>query len=57
MHKVRHKHTLARNYFSRITGMAEFMRGFAEGSKVLPKGPSVSGKGVPTRKPHEQTVQ
>ena len=57
VHKVQHKHTLARNYFSRIPGMAEFMREHAQGSKALHNGPAVSGKGVGSRKSHEQVVQ
>ena len=47
IHKVKHKHTLARNYFSRLPGMAEFMRTRGDSGKVMAKGPSVSGKAVP----------
>ena len=44
IHKVEHKHTLARNYFSRLPGMAEHMR--VSDTKSAVHGPRISGKAV-----------
>ncbi|XP_078595127.1 IQ motif and ubiquitin-like domain-containing protein [Branchiostoma floridae x Branchiostoma japonicum] len=41
IHKAQHKHTLARNYFARLPGMAQYMREKLAASKQ--KGPSVMG--------------
>ncbi|RUS86012.1 hypothetical protein EGW08_006224 [Elysia chlorotica] len=49
IHKVTQKHNFARNYFSRLPGMAEVLRQKA-GSRDLPSGtngPSVAGHSVP----------
>ncbi|XP_074644757.1 IQ motif and ubiquitin-like domain-containing protein isoform X2 [Tubulanus polymorphus] len=48
MHKANHKHTLARNYFSRLPGMAELMHA-KEKENQKSRGPSVSGQRVPIR--------
>jgi len=46
IHKVKHKHTLARNYFSRLPGMAEHLRS-SDQEKTTKRGPSVAGRAVP----------
>ena len=50
IHKVEHKHTLARNYFSRLPGMAEHLRRDASAkSQASSQGPSITGKAVPIK--------
>ena len=50
IHKVKHKHTLARNYFSRLPGMAEHLRRDASAkSQASSQGPSITGKAVPIK--------
>ena len=46
MHKVKHKHVLARNYFSRLPGLAEYMRKYVLGEVGIPQAPSITGKSV-----------
>lgn len=48
MHKVKQKHTLARNYFSRLPGMAEHVKEKAN-EKSMVSGPSVAGQPVPVQ--------
>lgn len=48
MQKVKQKHTLARNYFSRLPGMAEHVREKAN-EKSMISGPSVAGQPVPVQ--------
>ncbi len=52
VHKVKHKHTLARNYFSRLPGMAEHMRRTTSATSqqgAASAGPSIHGKAVPVK--------
>ena len=56
MHKVKHKHVLARNYFSRLPGMAEYMRAYAAGEVGVPQAPSITGKSLKSAG-DEQPVQ
>jgi len=46
IHRVKHKHTLARNYFSRLPGMAEYMRA---SSTPTSRAPSVAGRALTTQ--------
>lgn len=48
MHRVKQKHTLARNYFSRLPGMAEHVRERAN-EKTMSLGPSVAGQPAPVQ--------
>jgi len=48
IHKVQQKHTLARNYFSRLPGMAEHIR-IKANEKMMPSGPTVSGQHFPVQ--------
>ncbi|KAK3103197.1 hypothetical protein FSP39_017279 [Pinctada imbricata] len=48
IHKVQQKHVLARNYFSRLPGMAEHLRYQAQ-DRSLPGGPAVEGQQVPVQ--------
>ena len=47
IHKVKHKHALARNYFSRLPGMAEQLRS-RESTNNAVNGPVVSGQKIMT---------
>ncbi|XP_041350379.1 IQ and ubiquitin-like domain-containing protein isoform X2 [Gigantopelta aegis] len=49
IHKVKQKHTLARNYFSRLPGMAELVRQKASQKDTGTRGPSVAGTSVPVQ--------
>jgi len=49
IHRVKHKHTLARNYFSRLPGMAEFMRTRGTSGVSSGRAPSVAGKALPVQ--------
>ncbi|CAH1783739.1 unnamed protein product [Owenia fusiformis] len=44
IHKVKHKHVLARNYFARLPGMSEHMRTKTDNRTM--SGPSIAGKAV-----------
>lgn len=48
MQKVKQKHTLARNYFSRLPGMAEHVKEKAN-EKSMVSGPSVAGQPAPVQ--------
>lgn len=45
MQKILQKHTLAKNYFSRLPGMVEHLR-LKLNQKHQPRGPSVAGHGL-----------
>ncbi|XP_061175886.1 IQ and ubiquitin-like domain-containing protein [Saccostrea echinata] len=47
--KVQQKHVLARNYFSRLPGMAEHLRAKANDRLTQPNGPAISGQQVPVQ--------
>ncbi|XP_067684534.1 IQ motif and ubiquitin-like domain-containing protein [Haliotis asinina] len=50
IHKVKQKHTLARNYFSRLPGMAELIRKRTGMRDIQSnRGPSVAGTAVPVQ--------
>ncbi|XP_071082848.1 IQ motif and ubiquitin-like domain-containing protein isoform X1 [Haliotis cracherodii] len=50
IHKVKQKHTLARNYFSRLPGMAELIRKRTGKRDIQSnRGPSVAGTAVPVQ--------
>ncbi|XP_060080948.1 IQ and ubiquitin-like domain-containing protein [Ylistrum balloti] len=48
IHKVQQKHTLARNYFSRLPGMAEHIR-IRANEKSMPSGPTIAGQQLPVQ--------
>lgn len=47
--KVQQKHVLARNYFSRLPGMAEHLRAKANDRYTQPNGPAINGQPVPVQ--------
>lgn len=47
--KVQQKHVLARNYFSRLPGMAEHLRAMANDRYTQPNGPAINGQQVPVQ--------
>jgi len=47
IHKVTQKHNFARNYFSRLPGMAELLRQKLGGASEMKSGPAVAGHSVP----------
>lgn len=47
--KVQQKHVLARNYFSRLPGMAEHLRVMANDRYTQPNGPAINGQQVPVQ--------
>lgn len=58
IHKVKQKHTLARNYFSRLPGMAELIRKHAAGEVNTLVGPStIAGNTLPMQNRKVQTAQ
>lgn len=48
MQKIQQKHVLARNYFSRLPGMAEHVREKAN-ERDTKSGPSITGQAVPVQ--------
>ncbi|XP_033745272.1 IQ and ubiquitin-like domain-containing protein [Pecten maximus] len=48
IHKVQQKHTLARNYFSRLPGMAEHIR-IRANERSMPSGPTIAGQQLPVQ--------
>ncbi|XP_069101065.1 IQ motif and ubiquitin-like domain-containing protein [Argopecten irradians] len=53
IHKVQQKHTLARNYFSRLPGMAEHIR-IRANERSMPSGPTIAGQQVPVQQRAQQ---
>lgn len=48
IHKVQQRHVLARNYFSRLPGMAEHIR-YKANEKPMVNGPAIAGQQVPVQ--------